>query len=65
MPGAEIANDEEDVLDTADGGFGGEFGWGGNDPGDGFEDRGAGGGDGGAGVGGVPVAAVLKVVSIA
>jgi hypothetical protein len=54
-----IADLEEDVLERANGGFGLDFGWGGDDFGEGFENGGAGGDDVGAGGGGVPVLFVL------
>jgi hypothetical protein len=54
-----ITDPEEDVLERANGGFGLDFGWGGDDFGEGFEDGGAGGDDVGTGGGGVPVLFVL------
>jgi hypothetical protein len=59
MIGPEVADLEEDVLDGADGGFGLDFGGGGDHFGEGFEDRGSGGDYVGAGGGGVPVLLVL------
>lgn len=59
MAGHGAAGVEEGVFDRAGGGFGFEFGGGGDDARDGFEDGGAGGDDVAAGVGEVPVAAVL------
>ena len=59
MSGQEPGEEKEDALGHAGRGFGGDFGRGGDDFWDGFEDGGARGGDGGAGDGGVPVAVVL------
>lgn len=56
---------EEDALDDARGGFGGDFGRAGDDFGEGFEDGGTGGHDGGAGDGCVPVSMVLWVEVLA
>lgn len=59
MAGHAGAEMEEGVLEGAGGGFGFEFGRGGDDARDGFEDGSAGGDDVAARVGHVPVAAVL------
>lgn len=53
------AEAEEDALDEARGGLGGDLGRAGDDLGEGFEDGGARGHDGRAGDGRVPVSAVL------
>lgn len=50
---------EEDLLQRAGAGFGGDLGRVGNHFGEGFQDRGAARDDGGAGFGEIPVAAVL------
>lgn len=54
------AEAEEDALDEARGGLGGDLGRAGDDLGEGFEDGGARGHDGRAGDGRVPVSAVLR-----
>jgi hypothetical protein len=61
MVGAEVADLENDVLEGADGGFGGQARWVADDSGESFENGCSGGDDEVAGIGLVPVAAILYI----